>query len=974
VMEIAEPSPGLSLAQHFKVSSVFRIMHLATTFKTVMTRLKQAQASQENSPQVTLITQQALELGVNILQFDPRGFAVEDESSFEHVDLPRAMQSQMEDESLLQVLFALYQAPSHEWCEKVLEFLLPLACVRWTLFSTRENYFLFMTRLYNGLLEILRSQLGLDDAETHHRFCCLLAAVTSNVRLSEIHRSFERIAPGGFQEFITRLAEFSFKSFGRWELSGNSIHYLLQVWADVIVAVQRELMDHQEAAAGVNNFVPQVVEAYLKGRLDCVEAEEAGVADKLLDDTVWQQLEHLPTICRHVYQSVGPAIGGLLENMARQYQQALASGAPEPQRRIVEGKLAFLVNAVGAIIGGHYSVSTKAPYSHPMYSYALSHTQQTIQPGDEIVDADLSKCVLQLMDLLGQKAEVRGPGVAALESAILYYLSNLKYALLYCDEASQETATYYSRRPARRAGDSAPLPNEIPLRIFERMGLGDHHAVMRMVVTKLISNLTKWADNDDVLKKTLQLFLDLAMGSQSGKLLLELDVIHNLVKHHSQQPFLQHSANSHHRSTFYLALMELLLHNFGDGSALEQFLSPLVAILKQLQSVPNLRDGGAAQAIVGVCRDLQGVVAGAAEADTYNVVFRCLRPEDPNAVSALAGLARAAEELYDNPVVIKAVLKLVMELVYDNGSRLAFHLHSSNGVVLFRESCSILSRYSHKACTLPSGDDAYATKYKAARLCFDVLGFVMEGKYVNFGVMDFYGDTTLHNTLDGVFRLGLSIPFTDMQKYAKVGLAFYHFIESLFRNYLMGVVLLETPLFLSLLKGLQEGLASTGDPRYTVLSASCLNHLATFLFQNMRKAMPAMDKLRTHLSQAPGLFVELLEVLFNRLIFDDQADVTALSQAILTLALADQDSFVTCSQRVASQQGAGVQGAVTEAFQKLMSGIKVSLSHEDRTEFLVALDDFRKQVRTTFGLGIIPAEGAVDTDPLDPRRVMQMAV
>ena len=99
------------------------------------------------------------------------------------------------------------------------------------------------------------------------------------------------------------------------------------------------------------------------------------------------------------------------------------------------------------------------------------------------------------------------------------------------------------------------------------------------------------------------------------------------------------------------------------------------------------------------------------------------------------------------------------------------------------------------------GDDAYANKYKTARLCFDVLGFVMEGKYVNFGVMDFYGacilvavrtccaltpflspeyldsgtphvsqhagDTTLHKTLDGVFRLGLSIPFADMLKFAK---------------------------------------------------------------------------------------------------------------------------------------------------------------------------------------------------------------
>ena len=77
----------------------------------------------------------------------------------------------------------------------------------------------------------------------------------------------------------------------------------------------------------------------------------------------------------------------------------------------------------------------------------------------------------------------------------------------------------------------------------------------------------------------------------------------------------------------------------------------------------------------------------------------------------------------------------------------------------------------------------------------------------------------------------------------------------------MGVVALESQLFLQLLRALQDGLACTSDPRYVVLSASCLDQLATFLFQNMRKTMPAMDKLRGHLSQAPGAFVELLEVL-----------------------------------------------------------------------------------------------------------------
>lgn len=211
------------------------------------------------------------------------------------------------------------------------------------------------------------------------------------------------------------------------------------------------------------------------------------------------------------------------------------------------------------------------------------------------------------MEVLNQKHEVRGPGVAALEAAILYYLSNLKHALLYCDEAQQEKSNYYTRRVPRRLAEYAgvTLPSEIPLRIFERMGLGDHKAVMRLVVNKLISNMTKWADNDEVLKKTLQLFLDLTMGQNSGKMLLELDIVHELVKHHAQQPFLAHSANSHHRSTFYLALMELHLHQPGDFSALEAFLEPLVGVLKQLQSAPSLRDPTATNAIIGVCRDLQ---------------------------------------------------------------------------------------------------------------------------------------------------------------------------------------------------------------------------------------------------------------------------------------------------------------------------------------------------------------------------------
>ena len=61
----------------------------------VLGLLKQLQGQQGN-PSVNQMTELVLNLGVQVLSFDPRGFAVEDESTFEHVDLPRGMQPLLE--------------------------------------------------------------------------------------------------------------------------------------------------------------------------------------------------------------------------------------------------------------------------------------------------------------------------------------------------------------------------------------------------------------------------------------------------------------------------------------------------------------------------------------------------------------------------------------------------------------------------------------------------------------------------------------------------------------------------------------------------------------------------------------------------------------------------------------------------------------------------------------------------------------
>jgi len=69
--------------------------------------------------------------------------------------------------------------------------------------------------------------------------------------------------------------------------------------------------------------------------------------------------------------------------------------------------------------------------------------------------------------------------------------------------------------------------------MFERMGLGSHLVVITSIVQKIANNLRFWTDNEDVIKKTLQLFWNLAYTYSSVKLLLTLDAVKHILTHHT---------------------------------------------------------------------------------------------------------------------------------------------------------------------------------------------------------------------------------------------------------------------------------------------------------------------------------------------------------------------------------------------------------------------------------------------------------
>eukprot|EP00658_Telonema_sp_P-2_P040926 TRINITY_DN29268_c0_g1_i1.p1 TRINITY_DN29268_c0_g1~~TRINITY_DN29268_c0_g1_i1.p1 ORF type:complete len:311 (+),score=91.93 TRINITY_DN29268_c0_g1_i1:217-1149(+) len=304
---------------------------------------------------------------------------------------------------------------------------------------------------------------------------------------------------------------------------------------------------------------------------------------------------------------------------------------------------------------------------------------------------------------------------------------------------------------------------------------------MRMVAEKLIHNLSAWSDTPAVMDRTVDLFLDLSAGDRSGKMLLKCDVVQLVLKNHTELPFLQNMAARRQRTIFYSALVCLLVHQWGDGQPLMAFMQPLVDTLKQIgtSSDQELSSPNASAAVINVACDLRGIIEAATSSQIYQVVFEALQQGAPSSSgtqgTAVSSLARACEVMYQDPNVIKAVLHFLVELVYDGLHRITFNQHSDSGLRLFKDVCGIISPLCLKLSAVDTNSltDPYTQKFKAARLCFDVIGSVVEGKYVNFGVMDLYGDRTLHSTLDAVFRLAFTIPSSEMMKYVKLGVAYY---------------------------------------------------------------------------------------------------------------------------------------------------------------------------------------------------------
>lgn len=798
--------------------------------------------------QQAILGEQALALTVRCLNFDFIG-TNPDESTEDvgTIQAPTSWRPLLSDPATTELLFEFYAKTEPPQSSKAMEAIILISSVRRSLFPTDKERAAFLARLINGIREMLSNRTGLNHQDNYHQFCRLLGRLKANYQLNEL------VKTEGYIEWLELAASFTKQSIENWQYSTNSIHYLLALWARLVAA-----MPYVRAETGARGHVQHlktqvlsVIQTYIDSMLKSSEAvlrSDGALEDPLDDDgSLREQLDRLPVICRFQYGPVATMILDKFDPLIIQYQNVVAtlgttptaSAPPDVQQRvaIIEGQLTWLTYMVGAVVGGH--------------SWSTAQNE-----GNETIDASLSRRVLQLaqgVDYRLTSSNGAGRADVRLEQAILFYFQNFRRVYMFmwdqmsgASSSASDSMSVVGMMAAKL--DSGPTTKQqIYQRMFEHLGLGDHTEVANLIITKMGHNLKHWSEDGELIGKTLDLLHDMAQGYSSSKMLLTLETVRLLARHHTEEhfPFLAIPSNAKHRTTFHATLTRLLLSPNGEeklGITFEQFLEPIVTKLAQLGSLSltDLRMEGCRMPLIGVLRDLRGITASLHNRKTYGALFDILHPQH------LPLLAKIADVWYDQTDVTISLLRFLHEFCSNKANRVNFDQSSPNGILLFRCTSEVVCAYGSRLLQSPppqSNDpDVYKKRYKGLGLALNILNSSLGGNYVCFGVFDLYNDRALESALDVALRMALSVPSDDINAYPKLSKAYFSFIEILFRNHRKTAFALDTTVFMQIMSAIHDGLQAS-DATISAFCANSIDHMASFYFANQGKDRPEVHNL-----------------------------------------------------------------------------------------------------------------------------------
>lgn len=135
------------------------------------------------------------------------------------------------------------------------------------------------------------------------------------------------------------------------------------------------------------------------------------------------------------------------------------------------------------------------------------------------------------------------------------------------------------------------------------------------------------------------------------------------------------------------------------------------------------------------------------------------------------------------------------------------------------------------------------------------------------------------------------------------------------------------------------------DAQVTGLCSSTIDHLASFLFLNQNRSKPTVQRISMHMTSEAGVLSQLMNTLFNSLLFSPTSNHWAITRPILSLLLLDGGAFNDYQAQLSSTQTPENQIKLNDEFNRLTENLQRSLEVTNRDRFTQRLTIFRINVR-----------------------------
>jgi hypothetical protein len=133
------------------------------------------------------------------------------------------------------------------------------------------------------------------------------------------------------------------------------------------------------------------------------------------------------------------------------------------------------------------------------------------------------------------------------------------------------------------------------------------------------------------------------------------------------------------------------------------------------------------------------------------------------------------------------ILKFLNDLLDNQSNRLKFDTWNVNGLIIFKESCNLMSLYmQYYECFRPEikvvRKDLHTEVLKFLKVLMNMLRNCVSGNFINFAICDFYQDSSFSEMSKLVFQCIFNMKLKELHLYEKINKALFKFIEEFFKK------------------------------------------------------------------------------------------------------------------------------------------------------------------------------------------------